>query len=255
MLLRDPWWNALVSDPTPLSALESDLGEVIVALFASRTVQQTLQHVVDLAEQAVDGCEAAGILRIEDGTVSTVAASSPLVVALDQLQIDSGEGPCVDAAKGGTTIYVHDLMDDRRWPTFGPLAVTAGMRTVLAYSMTSAPASALNLYARLPSAFGPTDRAQASLFAVLARVALESARERAVDARTAGNLTEALRTRTLIGQAQGILIERERITADQAFDVLRKASQHLNIKLREVAATLVETGVPGEPGGLDGGPG
>ena len=58
----------------------------------------------------------------------------------------------------------------------------------------------------------------------------------------AGNLTDALRTRELIGQAQGILMERERITADQAFDVLRRASQHMNIKLREVAETLVDTG-------------
>ncbi|HUG86359.1 MAG TPA: GAF and ANTAR domain-containing protein [Euzebya sp.] len=231
-----------MSDPTQLSAMETHLAEVVVALFASGTVQQTLQQIVDLSERAVDGCEAAGILRIEDGTMSTLAASSPLVVALDQMQIDSGEGPCVDAANRATTIYVHDLIDDRRWPTFGPLAITAGIRTVLAYSLTTDRASALILYAPLPAAFGPTDRAQASLFAILARVALESAQERAVDARTAGHLTEALRTRARIGQAQGILIERERITAEQAFDVLRRASQHMNIKLREVAATLVETG-------------
>lgn len=222
--------------------METHLAEVIVALFASGTVQQTLQQIVDLSERAVDGCEAAGILRIEDGTISTLAASSPLVVALDQMQIDSGEGPCVDAANQDTTIYVHDLMDDQRWPTFGPLAIAAGIRTVLAHPLTTDQTSALNLYAPLPAAFGPTDRAQASLFAILARVALGSAEERAVDARTAGNLTEALRTRALIGQAQGILIERERITAEQAFDVLRRASQHMNIKLHEVAATLVETG-------------
>lgn len=235
-----------MSDTSQLRALETDLGEVVVALFSSKAVHQTLQQVVDLAERAVDGCEAAGILRIGPEGMSTLAASSPLVEALDQLQIDAGEGPCVDAATSGSSVHVHDLLDDGRWPTFGPLAVARGIRTVLAHPLTADPPSALNLYARLPAAFGPTDRAQASLFAVLARVALgsarEAARDRAVDARAAGNLTEALRTRTVIGQAQGLLMERERITADQAFDVLRKASQQMNIKLREVAATLVETG-------------
>ncbi len=231
-----------VSDPTQIDDMESDLAEVVIALFASGTVQQTLQQIVELSQRAIDGCEAAGILHIDQGTMSTIAASSPLVLALHQMQIDAGEGPCLDAATRATTIYAHDLIDDARWSTFGPLAITAGIRTVLAYSLTATQASVLNLYASLPAAFGPTDRAQASLFATLARLALESAEERAVDARTAINLTEALRTRELIGQAQGILIERERITAEQAFDVLRRASQHMNMKLREVAATLVETG-------------
>lgn len=76
----------------------------------------------------------------------------------------------------------------------------------------------------------------------MARQALDSAEERAADGKRAANLNEALRTRELIGQAQGILMERERITADQAFDVLRRASQKVNIKLRTVAETLVETG-------------
>ena len=100
----------------------------------------------------------------------------------------------------------------------------------------------LNLYAPLPAAFGATDRAQASLFAVLAHIALATAQERTDNIERADNLVIALRTRELIGQAQGILIERERITADQAFDVLRRASQHMNIKLRTVAETLIETG-------------
>ena len=113
---------------------------------------------------------------------------------------------------------------------------------MLAYSLSANRLSALNLYAKLPHAFGATDRAQGQLFATLARLALDSAEERAADDKRAGNLTEALRTSELIGQAQGILMERERITADQAFDVLRRASQHMNIKLRDVAETLVETG-------------
>ena len=222
--------------------LESSVSQVAVALFAAGTVQGTLQEIVDLAERAVDGCEAAGIFLDDHGTVTTAAASSALVLVVDQLQIDAGEGPCLDASRRNSTFYAADLIDDQRWPRFGPPAVAAGVRSVLAYSLSADRPSALNLYARLPAAFGVTDRAQGLLFATLAGLALDSAEVRASEERRADNLLEALRTRELIGQAQGILMERERITGDQAFDVLRKASQHMNIKLREVAEALIETG-------------
>lgn len=222
--------------------LESSFSEVALALFQAGTVGGTLQRIVDLAERAVDGCEAAGILLVDDGKITTASASSELVVVVDQMQIDAAEGPCLDASTRRTTVYADDLIDDPRWPTFAPPAVAAGVRSVLAYPLSAGRPSALNLYAGLPAAFGATDRAQGQLFATLAQLALDSAEGRASEERRAGNLVAALRTRELIGQAQGILIERERITGDQAFDVLRRASQHMNIKLREVAETLVETG-------------
>lgn len=76
----------------------------------------------------------------------------------------------------------------------------------------------------------------------MARLALDAAEKRADDEQRSANLHGALRTRELIGQAQGILIERERITGEQAFDMLRRASQNLNVKVRDVARALVETG-------------
>lgn len=228
--------------PESVLELERNFAQVAISLFAPGTVDGTLQKIVDLAELAVDGCEAAGILLSDAGTMTTAAASSPLVIDIDQMQIDANEGPCPDAMIQGTTVYAHDLIEDSRWPTFAAAATAAGIRTVLAYPLSVERPSALNLYARLPAAFGATARAQGLLFATLARLALDSARERASDANKAQNLTEALRTRELIGQAQGILIERDRITADQAFEVLRRASQNMNVKLREVAETLVETG-------------
>jgi hypothetical protein len=215
---------------------------VAVQLFAPGTVQETLQQIVNLAERAVDGCVAAGVIVVRGGRASTAAASADIVTEIDRLQIEANEGPCLDASAKGVTFYAQDLVDDRRWPTFGPRAIAAGIRSVIAFPLSPRRLSALNLYARLPLAFGATDRAQGQLFATLARLALDSAQVRAADDARAANLAEALRTRELIGQAQGILMERERITADQAFDVLRRASQQMNIKLREVAETLVETG-------------
>jgi hypothetical protein len=231
-----------VRETDEMRDLERTFSEVALTLFAAGTVQGTLQRIVDLAVRAVDGCEAAGIFLDEDGAVVTAAASSALVVVIDRLQIEFGEGPCLDASTEEATFYAPDLIDDQRWPKFGPSAVAAGIRSVLAYSLSANRRGALNLYAQLPAAFGATDRAQGLLFATVARLALDSAEERASEERRSHNLIEALRTRELIGQAQGILMERERITGDQAFDVLRRASQHMNVKLREVAETLIATG-------------
>lgn len=225
----------------PSEELEQNLADVALALFATGSVERSLQLTVDLAVETIDGCDAAGIFVSRDGRVTTVASTDPIVVELDDLQIASDEGPCMDALAGGHP-FASDLADDSRWPTFGPAAARAGIRSVLAFRLSEEPVSALNLYARLPAAFGATDRAQGLIFASLAGLALDLAGERADDLLRFANLQEALRTRELIGQAQGILIERERITSDQAFDVLRRASQHLNIKVREVALTLVETG-------------
>lgn len=222
--------------------LEINLTEVARALFVSGTVDGTLRLVIDLAVATIDGCDAAGVFVVRDERVITAAAGSPVVLELDRLQFAHEEGPCLDAVAEGGTVYAVDLADDSRWPNFAPAAVTAGIRSVLAFRLSDRPTSALNLYARLPAAYGATDRAKGLIFATLAGIALDAAGERAHDEQRLANLHEALRTRELVGQAQGILMERERITAELAFDVLRRASQHLNIKLREVARNLVETG-------------
>lgn len=182
-----------------------------------------------------------------DGAPISLAVSNPLAATIERIQVEVGQGPCLDASTSGRTFYAHDLTEDPRWPIFAPAAAEAGVRCVLAYSLGIG-LSALNLYSGYPDAFGVTDRAQAGLFATLAGLALDTSEQRATDADHVLNLNAALRTRELIGQAQGILIERERITADQAFNILRRASQHLNIKLRDVAQALVDTGEsPGAP--------
>jgi len=231
-----------VTRPTPAAQLESDLSEVALALFAPGTLEGTLQRVVTLAVATIDGCDAAGIFLVEDEKIKTVAASDPVVLVLDRLQLETDEGPCLDAVTDEGTVYAEDLSTADRWPQFAPEAVGAGIRSTLAFRLSTRRASALNLYARLPAAFGATDRAKGLIFATLAGIALDAAEKRADEEKRSDNLHRALQTRELIGQAQGILMERERITGDQAFDVLRRASQHLNIKVREVARTLVETG-------------
>lgn len=229
-----------------------DFAALATGLLAAGSVTATLQQIVDLAVESIEGCSAAGIVLVEGDRVLTRAFSDPLTLELDGLQIHNQEGPCLEAASQGGTYYAEDLAGDHRWPHFGPAAAAAGFRSALAFGLPGSTRSALNLYCREPNAFGLTDRAKGFIFAIVAGVALGSAEGREGEAIAAENLRQALHTRELIGQAQGILMERERISADQAFDVLRRASQHLNVKLREVAQRLVETGEDPDTGSIAG---
>lgn len=226
----------------PAEDLAADFSKVAQLLFSAGSVHDTLDAVVALAVATVEGCDFAGIFLLSNGVVTTPAHTDPVVTEIDNLQHRSGEGPCLDAIAHRAPFYAEDLGDDLRWSRFGPDAVAKGLRSLFAVPLGGAEPGALNLYASYPRAFGVVDRARGLLLASLAGLALSSARTHETQVRLADNLHTALRTRELIGQAQGILIERERITPDQAFEVLRRASQHLNRKLREVAQDLVDTG-------------
>jgi GAF domain-containing protein len=236
-------------DGDPSSDLAANFSETARALFNAGSVEDTLAQVVQLAVSTVEGCDFAGIFLLENNVVRSPIHTDPIVDTVDALQQENGEGPCLDAISRRQIFYAHDLADDRRWPHFGPAAIGAGIRSVLALPLnTNGNTGALNLYAAYPAAFGVTDRARAVILASLAGLAVSAARSHEDDERQADNLNTALATRELIGQAQGILMERERISSDQAFDVLRRASQHLNRKLRDVAQDLVDTGARPETG-------
>ena len=233
-----------IVDEDPVLGLTADFSEAAQILFADGGVDETLDHVVGLSVATIEGCDVAGVFLVEGDVVTTRAHTSPLVADVDAMQHRSGEGPCLEAVAEGAPYYTDDLSEEHRWPQFSPLAAAAGIRSVFAVPLWAggSPVGALNLYAHLPGAFGVVDRARGVLLAALASLAVSSAQSHEDDERRAANLQAALVTREVIGQAQGILMERERITADQAFDVLRRASQHLNRKLHEIAETLVDTG-------------
>ena len=225
------------------SELALDFSQTARVLFGAGDVGETLNQVANLAVVTIEACDYAGIFLVKGGELETTAHTDPLVVEVDELQQRFGEGPCLDAITNGVTLYADELTDDSRWSEFGPEAVARGIRSVLAVPLFGdGTLGALNLYARFRQAFGVVDRARGLLLAALGGLAASAARTHEDEARRAENLQAALVTRELIGQAQGILIERERITGDQAFGILRQASQHLNIKLREVAQNLVDTG-------------
>jgi hypothetical protein len=240
---RDAGEGPPAVDRDPLSELSLSVSQTARTLLSAGSVTETLASVVDLAFTTIEGCDFAGLFLIDGNAVTTPVHTDPTVLEVDALQHATGEGPCLDAVANRAMVYAEDLATDSRWPHFASQATAAGIRSVLALPLPlDTQDGALNLYARYPAAFGVVDRARATILASLAGLALSAAHSHEEDERRVQNLHAALGTRETIGEALGILMERERISAYQAFDVLRRASQHLNVKLREVAQNLVDTG-------------
>ena len=232
------------ADPTagPDTDLARHLADIASVLFAPGGGATAADTILSLAVSTMDSCDEAGLCS--DLGLTVHASPSGLMTLLDAAQAQAGHGPCTEALAGLDALYVPDLLDDDRWPRFSPDAVRLGVRSALAYrlSVQGQTVGALQLYAQLPGAFNAHDRAQGLLFATYAGLALAQASAQAAEEIKIENLQIALSSRDVIGQAQGILMERERITADQAFQLLRRSSQHLNRKLRIVAQDIVDTG-------------
>lgn len=203
-------------------------------LLAQESVQATLDEIVAAAVKLVAGCDAAGILAVRKGRAVTLAACGDLVHESDRLQAELGEGPCFDLAsqQDGERIYrVADMtLPQPTWQRYAARAREIGvgsMTGVLLYTDKD-DFGALNLYARRPGAFSKDIETAGWLLASHAAVALAGAR-------TIDQLEHAMQTRHAIGEAMGILRERHQLSEDDAFNVLRRISQHHNIKLRDVA--------------------
>lgn len=215
-----------------------EFADLAQSLTNAGTVQQTADQVVEQALIAL-GASYGGITLIRGGgRLETMAPSDDIVVKADLLQYDLREGPCHDASWQGVTLASQDLSADRRWPTWGPQAVALGIGAVLAAELnateTGRRLGALNLYWRESTTFSSDDLAYANIFAVHAAVALANSLRDA-------QLNTAMDARKVIGQAQGILMERYGLSTEQAFEVLRRYSQDHNVKLRLVAEQLVAT--------------
>jgi len=198
----------------------------------------TLGGAVELCTQAIAHCDVAGISVIDGEEIRTLVASSDELRRVDQLQRELREGPHFRDADQLDTIVCNDLDTDPRWPTWGPRTVSElGLRSTLSLRLftTETVSGALSLYAVRTDAFAPDDLVEGHAIATQAAIALATGFKES-------QLHRALETRTVIGQATGILIERFGLAPDQAFAVMRRVSQSHNVKLHAVASHLVDTG-------------
>lgn len=216
-------------------------------MVAEEGLDSTLQRVVDLACRTVPGCSTSGITVERGGQPLTPAFAGEGALGIDSAQYESGRGPCLEAFRERHAVWVTAIEDENqagRWPEFQQAALSRGIHSslTLPLEVSDEPMGALNLYGASQAAFDAEAKELATLFSRQAAVAISNSAVYWRTVELTQNLKTALESRDLIGQAKGVLMHARRITADEAFDLLRQSSQHLNRKLAEVAAEVAFTG-------------
>jgi GAF domain-containing protein len=236
-----------VSESPGVTGGEAQLSESLAVLAGvllnEQTVDAILKLLVTLACSAMAGVDGASVSLLRTRKFETPSSTSDEVSDADAVQYQSGKGPCIEASSSGQSVNIG-LKDSRdRWPEFADAALVKGFRGVLSTPLAVRDKSlgSLNLYSLTQESFDPSEEAAARTFADQASVVLSNAAAFASSAILNEQLREALATRDDIGQAKGMLMVREGCTAAEAFDILRRASQHSNRKLRDVAADFVRT--------------
>jgi len=230
----------------PLGPLVQQFATLTYSLLDAESVDDVLQQITRAAVAVVpDAAMVSVTLRSPNGRLHTPAGTSPLAVQLDDLQYELDEGPCYDAAKpdGPAVSICADLGSGSPWRQWGPAAVELGVGAVVSTALLTDPdakeaSGALNAYATAPHGLDAADLDILLLLATHASLAMAG-----VDAVTRAQLREtqlkrAVDSRDVIGQAKGIIMNRRGVSAPEAFDILRRASQDLNVKLVELAETL-----------------
>jgi len=188
-----------------------------------------------LAAETIEGCEAAGISIARGRRVMSRSTTDDVPQIVDEIQSETQEGPCVDAIRQHEIFITGALSEEKRWPDFAPRAHReTGIESLLAVRLFAAEDTmgALNLYSRQRDAFDEQDMAIALVFAAHAAVALSTAQREA-------QLEHKADSRDIIGMAKGKIMAQQHVSDDEAFDILRRASQRMNLKLREMAERIV----------------
>jgi GAF domain-containing protein len=225
-----------------LGALHRELARVVLV---DRELPEVLTEVVGIARRALPGAEASSITLIRDDKAFTAAYDGQIAMDADELQYERGYGPCLDAGRAGELFLVTDMRTEERWPDYARHAAERGVGSSLSVPLPfqGATIGALNNYSGRPQAFGEADVDMGQEVAAFVAVAVRNAEAAARATSDVTNMRRAMLSRSVIEQAKGILMERYKITAEQAFTLLTHASQHHNVKLRDVAEELATTGV------------
>lgn len=228
---------------------EQDPGDRFAAIardLQNQTSQiATLDRVGVLARETIQGCDHAGITILDRrGHITTVGATDQVVGTADVQQHELGEGPLVDVLAQQDAVISTDLAHDERWPRWGSwVHDNLGVQSMLCFQLftTARSYGALNMYSDRPDGFDLHDRTIGLALAAHAAVAVASSNE-------SEHLSIAVVNRTLVGQAEGILMERYKLNADQAFAMLVKVSQDENRRVNLIAEELIATRqAPGTP--------
>ena len=222
--------------PEQLDALQ----KVSSLLESDEALDKTLRSVVDLSVAALPGCDAAGVTLMMDGKKRTAAASDDYTLELDHIQYEADEGPCVDAMRHNEMMMIESISKESRWVNFRRRAEEKGLRSSVSHPLVKDDSvGALNVYSKTDYGFDPTSIEVGRIFARQASIALKNTQAYLDVRKMADHLNVALQSRDVIGAAKGILMEREGVSDEEAFAMLTRISQHANVKLRDIAESLV----------------
>jgi transcriptional regulator with GAF, ATPase, and Fis domain len=234
------------------AAADGNLAEVFADIARQLHEQSTPMDVVERITRAavdtVEGCDHAALSLIRrHGRIETKGATDEVPHAVDAIQYETGQGPCLGAIDEHEVFQIDDLAADERWPPFSRRAAEeTGVRSMLSFRLfvEADTIGALNFYSREVGAFDEHACTVGTILATHAALGIRAVQ----DKERAEQLDQALASNRVIGMAMGVLMARGRMTEQEAFSVLTRASQHLNRRLRDVASQVVDTGLlPGRP--------
>jgi hypothetical protein len=208
---------------------------------SDETLDSIMGHIGRLGVATLEGWDAAAATLVEGDRVATFGTADKGINELDQAQYDSGRGPCVDALQGDTQ-YLDGTAIPPRWRHFAEAAADAGIYSVMSFPMKIGEKTlgALNFYSTERDAMRKGHHEEGLLFAAQAAVTVANASAFRDRSRQVEQLEDGLQTRTMIGQATGLLMAQEGLTSEEAFQKLVAVSQNANIKLRDIARRYVE---------------
>lgn len=211
-------------------------------LFSEETLQSALDVAVQLAKDVLPEVAGAGVTLVREGKKVTAAYTDDVVKDADTLQYELDEGPCLAAWHDATSYRIDSMADETRWPRWAPAAAAMGMASSISVPLLVRGDSigAMKVYSTHPMAYDDSHVRQLQMFAEQAAIVLANVQSYVQTQELSDHLKEALKTRQLIGQATGIVMAREGVSAEEAFAMLRQASQNANVKLRDIAKNLVE---------------
>jgi GAF domain-containing protein len=205
-------------------------------------VSRFLGAVVRWAVAKTPGAEACGLTVEQAGRGVTVEYSGEMAARADERQYELDDGPCLQAMRTGEAVLAPDMATEQRWGRYPERAVEVGVRSSLSLPLTigGTGRGALNLYSTRASAFTDDDRRAAQTWASQAGGALAVALRMAEREAVVDHLHQGMVSRQVIGQAVGLLMAQRRCTSEEAFELLKTASQRNNEKLRDLAQRMVD---------------
>ena len=226
----------------PTEALSASIDALTMFLVGEQTMGDTLLRIAELGESAIPGADLTGLtLLTKEGRPTTAVCTNPETADVDQAQYVVGDGPCLTAYREMRVVNVPEMKAETRWPEVTLHATDKGVRSSLSAPLIvrDRGIGAINFYSLSQDAFTEGDEETAQTFSLHAAVVLANAQAYWSAYDLSHQLEKAMVSRAQIEQAKGVLIEQSGVTSEEAFELLKRASQRENRKLREIAAEIV----------------